>query len=181
MTYPTKAELRKEMRQTRNLYSNIYRREHALTICKEVWGFILSNKVKTIHSYIPLDFEVDILPLLEKLLENGIQLVVPQTLPKFSLRHLKVGSLKKLKTGLFNTRYPADGEVYRGGYDLILVPGLCFDRAGNRLGYGKGYYDRFLALHSNVTKAGVCFPFQMIESIPEESHDIQMDMVFSGA
>lgn len=62
--------------------------------------------------------------------------------------------------------------------NLAIVPGLAFDRKMNRLGYGKGYYDRFFK-SVNVSKLGVCFDFQLIDSMPSENHDVKMDVLIS--
>ena len=80
--------------------------------------------------------------------------------------------------GDFNILEPQN-RPYTGGYDLIVVPGMAFDRAGNRLGRGKGYYDRFLSQHPNVPKIGICFGFQMVDSVPTEANDIRMDKVLT--
>ena len=63
--------------------------------------------------------------------------------------------------------------------DLVIVPGVAFDRKMNRMGRGKGYYDRFLPKLSKATKIGVCFDFQLLESIPSDSNDVKMDMLVS--
>lgn len=63
--------------------------------------------------------------------------------------------------------------------DLIIVPGVAFDRRNNRMGRGKAYYDKFLR-SLNTTKAGVCFSFQLFDSIPCDEHDIAMDKVIAG-
>lgn len=62
--------------------------------------------------------------------------------------------------------------------DLIIVPGVSFDRRKNRIGYGKGYYDRFLS-SVNIPKMGVCYDFQLLDNIPTDENDIQMDYVIS--
>lgn len=62
--------------------------------------------------------------------------------------------------------------------DLIIVPGMAFDRKGNRLGRGKGYYDRFLS-KTNTTTIGICFDFQLFDNIPADEKDIKMDMIVS--
>ncbi len=64
--------------------------------------------------------------------------------------------------------------------DLVIVPGIAFDKQNNRLGRGAGYYDRILKRLKNSTKAGFAFDFQLIDKIPVEPHDIKMDMVISG-
>lgn len=74
------------------------------------------------------------------------------------------------------------GKMFQkpGDIDLILVPGIAFDREGNRLGRGKGYYDKILKA-TPVWKVGVCFDFQVVDSVPLEAHDVKMDeVIFDG-
>jgi len=80
--------------------------------------------------------------------------------------------------GDFNILEPQN-EAYTGDFDLIVVPGVAFDRQGNRLGRGKGYYDRFLCQHRSVKKIGICFDFQLIDNVPVEENDIPMDEIIS--
>lgn len=80
--------------------------------------------------------------------------------------------------GDFNIMEPQN-EPYHGGYDLIVVPGVAFDRKGNRIGRGKGYYDRFLCKHLDVRRIGICFDFQLVDEVPTEPTDIKMDKVIT--
>lgn len=80
--------------------------------------------------------------------------------------------------GDFNILEPQN-EPYTGNFDLIIVPGVAFDRKGNRLGRGRGYYDRFLCQHLSVKRIGICFDFQMVDEVPSEPFDIRMDEVIS--
>lgn len=80
--------------------------------------------------------------------------------------------------GDFNILEPQN-EPYSGTFDLIVVPGVAFDREGNRIGRGKGYYDRFLSQHLAVKRIGICFDFQLVEEVPAENFDIRMDEVIS--
>ena len=82
--------------------------------------------------------------------------------------------------GDFNILEPQN-EPYTGGFDLIVVPGVAFDRHGNRIGRGKGYYDRFLCHYPDVERIGICFDFQLVDEVPTEPLDIRMDEVISGA
>lgn len=66
-----------------------------------------------------------------------------------------------------------------GKVDLIVVPGVAFDRQMNRMGRGRGFYDRLLKSTPNATKIGVAFDFQLLDSIPTEPHDVKMDLVIS--
>ena len=62
---------------------------------------------------------------------------------------------------------------------IILVPGVAFDKKGNRIGYGKGFYDRYLKEHEFIKKMGIAFEMQVLEEIPGEPDDVQMDMVIT--
>ena len=66
---------------------------------------------------------------------------------------------------------------YDGDFDLIVVPGMAFDRNGNRLGRGKGFYDRFLSKHLEVPRIGICFDFQIVDAVPADSFDILVHKV----
>lgn len=79
----------------------------------------------------------------------------------------------------FGLREPEGPAVAAAEVDLILVPGMAFDRNNHRLGRGKGYYDRLLN-EINAWKIGVCFDFQRVEEVPVEGHDVAMDLVVSG-
>ena len=71
------------------------------------------------------------------------------------------------------------GDDFSGNIDVIIVPGVAFDRQGNRIGRGRGYYDRFLCQHLDVKRIGICFDFQLVDAVPTEPLDITMDEVIS--
>ncbi|SHG29134.1 5-formyltetrahydrofolate cyclo-ligase [Dysgonomonas macrotermitis] len=82
----------------------------------------------------------------------------------------------KSKIGVFEPQ-GEDFTDYRK-VDMVIVPGIAFDRKGNRLGRGKGYYDRFLS-QIRAPKVGVCFDFQLLDQIPVAGHDVKMDVIVS--
>ena len=85
----------------------------------------------------------------------------------------------ELKTGKFGIEEPTGPEIYDlSNIDLVIVPGMAFDMKGNRLGRGKGYYDKLLR-KMRCYKIGVCYSFQLLGNIPVEEHDFPMDMVIS--
>lgn len=140
----------------------------------------LSNNA-TVHTYLPMEEEINIFPYIDFLLSNGAHVYCPESLKGGRLRNRRLTDLANLEEGIFGTQFPKDGEIYTGDYDLILVPGLAFDAMGNRIGYGAGYYDRFLFQHPASKKIGLAFDFQLIPSIPFESHDIGMTTILLGA
>lgn len=98
---------------------------------------------------------------------NGDKLVLKRYLPK--------GKLIQKTLGIWE---PDLSENYEGKVDLVIVPGIAFDRNKNRLGRGKGYYDRFFKKYK-PTKIGVGFNFQLIESVPVSRHDVKMNRIFT--
>jgi 5-formyltetrahydrofolate cyclo-ligase len=84
-----------------------------------------------------------------------------------------------MRKGLLNIWEPV-GEVFDhyDSIDLIIVPGLAFDRNKNRMGYGKGFYDKLLP-HIQAKKAGICFEFQLFEQIPVDHFDQPMDLILT--
>ena len=85
----------------------------------------------------------------------------------------------KRTKGAYGIMEPERIPALASNVNLIVVPGVAFDYSGNRLGRGKGYYDRFLSQESwrSVPKIGICFPCQLLECVPTDSHDIRMDDV----
>ena len=89
-------------------------------------------------------------------------------------------ALSELVSGRFGIRQPVAGPAL-AQLDLIVVPGLAFTAEGNRLGRGAGFYDRFLTgIPATTVKVGVCFEFQRVSEVPQESHDVKMDAVVCG-
>lgn len=94
----------------------------------------------------------------------------------------QVISVKQLESGYMGIKEPVVNEEYRYQYNrkedtLIIVPGVAFDMNGYRVGYGKGFYDRFLKDKRQMTVMGLCFSSQLVEEIPHNQHDIRMDKI----
>jgi 5-formyltetrahydrofolate cyclo-ligase len=138
---------------------------------------ITERNCKTVHTYIPLGSEIDIRPVISWMLESGVAVICPKTLPHHQLENRVLVSLDRLGTGIMGTQHPLEANVYNGRYDLIIVPGLAIDKNKYRLGYGGGYYDIFLANQLNAFKVGIYYPFQLVETVPLEPHDFMLDAV----
>jgi len=146
-------------------------------ICKELLQIIKTRNFAHVHCYLPMESEVDITPLIAQLLANDISVITPKTLPERKLEHRILISLSNVEKGVFGTSHPANSEIYSGNFDLIIVPGLAFSKEYYRLGYGGGYYDTFLSKNAKAYKLGICYPFQIVDELPIEEHDQQLDGV----
>ena len=98
-----------------------------------------------------------------------------------SLEFIEVRGLADLQVGAFGIREPrGERRVALNDFDLLIVPGVVFDREGGRLGYGKGYYDRFLAGEGfRGKRVGLCYELQLVPLLPRERHDVLMDVVIT--
>lgn len=149
----------------------------SLNIIKTLQSHVLyQNSQKTLFYY-PIKNEVDLLPLLQK--NDGKTKLLPKIRNNCLSIH-KISNEKDLVDGVYNTKEPHElcEMVEEQEIDLILVPGIVFDKKGNRLGYGKGYYDRLLKTLS-CPKIGLAFEQQISDYIPTEPHDQKMDLIIT--
>ena len=172
-----KKKLRKEMHLKRAELNPVFKQKYDKWICEALLKTIKENKFKTIHCYLPMGTEIDIFPLIEILLKENLTIVTPKTLTKRKLKHLVLKSLDELEEGVYGTQHPAGDNEFLGQYDLIITPGLAFDASNYRLGYGGGYYDNFMVQYPEARKIGICYPFQQVDKIPVEEHDLKLDAI----
>lgn len=136
------------------------------------------KKATTILLYYSLGDEVDTHQFIRKWSRKK-RILLPVVVGK-DLELRVYTSPEELIVGAYNIEEPT-GELFTSynTIDFIVVPGVAFDSKGNRLGRGKGYYDRLLPQIPSAYKAGICFPFQLVEEIPTESFDIRMDEIIT--
>lgn len=172
-----KQNIRLEMREKRDKIDFELKKQYDNWVCDNIYKIINQKDYKNIHCYLPIHSEIDIYPLIEKLLTEDSTIICPKTIGNRELEHLQLSSLNNVEKGKFNTLYPKGNNHFKGEYDLILVPGLAFDVNNYRLGYGGGFYDEFLKNNQSAEKLGVFYPFQEVNKVPTEIHDIQLDNI----
>ncbi len=122
--------------------------------------------------YSPISNEVMTEEIAQRSLKSGKRLVYPRIQDE-SLEFVEVTCLESLRPGAYGILEP-DGNVVlqTAEIDLLLIPGVAFDRLGHRLGYGKGFYDRVLErCHSRVLRVGLAYDFQVLDKLPVQEHD----------
>lgn len=153
-----------------------------LLISQRLIDYIDWESHAVIHLYLPIvqNNEVDTFPLIQYLRKtrSNIRMVVPKVEPVNKLGHYFLSRSTKLVPNVWGIPEPVDGMAADiEDIDLVIVPMVIFDKQGHRIGYGKGYYDRFLAACSATTrKVGLCY-FDPVEAIAIEPTDIPMDAV----
>jgi 5-formyltetrahydrofolate cyclo-ligase len=176
-----KKELRESMFAKRKTILPDLKTAYDRWVNQELINLIAERNYRVIHAYIPMPGEIDIRPVIRQLLEQQITVVSPKTLPKRRLENRILHSLEELEMGIMGTQHPLQQDVYEGPIDLIIVPGMAFDRQHYRLGYGGGYYDNFMMTQPAACKAGVFYPFQEVEKVPVEPHDWKLDKMLVKA
>lgn len=132
---------------------------------------------KTIYGYLPYNQEVRTVPMLEQAIRDGKRVAVPKCCGD-EMRFLYMDDLSKVEKGYAGIPEPiADGPVADDPTALVLMPGLAFDGEGRRIGYGGGFYDRFLAAEPNHPTLALCYDFQMLPKLETEEFDIPVDTV----
>lgn len=174
-----KKELRKRLLTQRNAISPLQKQTWDRSINEQLELLIAMGALKTVHTYIPMEGEVNLVPFIQYMLARGVKVVCPKTLPGRVMENRVLHSLHVLEEGKYGTQHPAKADIYTGDYDLIIVPGLAFDVNRYRMGYGGGYYDNFLKEYAQALKVGVSYPFQCLEVVPTEAHDVQLDLVLT--
>lgn len=170
-----KKELRKLIRQRKAEHTAEEKAEMSARICRQVLTDPHWAKAKTVFLYHALPDEVDTAILIDAAMKEGKTVLLP-VIDGDDLR-LKIHT-GATQTGSYSIQEPI-GEEFTCYKEIALaiVPGMAFDKKGNRLGRGRGFYDRTLPKLAEAYKIGLCFPFQFLESIPSEAYDIKMDAV----
>jgi len=141
------------------------------------------KKSKKIMFYVSFNNEVSTIDIIKELLmKKEKTIIVPYVLKKNPILQLsELRNINELEPKTFGISEPKENYIREFNYkklDIIILPGIAFDQNGHRIGYGYGYYDRFLKkLDKNVIKIGFAFDFQLVEKIHEERHDVPVDIV----
>lgn len=171
-----KNDLRKKYKLIR---SNISNKENKNKI---IFDNIIKNeqikKCKVIMTYISFNDEVDTLNLINYFLDKKI-IAVPKVNKDYMDFYI-INSLKDLKKGTFGILEPtSNNKLNNFDNSVCIIPGICFDKKGNRIGYGKGYYDKYLK-DKNIYKIGLCFKECLVNKIDSDTHDIKIDEIISS-
>lgn len=132
---------------------------------------------KVIFIYWSLPDELSTHEFIEKWCDKRIILL--PAIEGDSMNLIKFDSSKEMSVGQLGIMEPTAKEIYTGIIDLAIIPGIAFDLNKNRLGRGKGFYDKFLT-EKILLKIGICYDFQLLDSVPYSDYDIKMDKIISS-
>ena len=172
-----KKELRKQIRAQKRAMTAEMIEQASQSLARQFYATAYYENAETIYGYLPYNQEVRTVPILEQALRDGKKVAVPKVYGD-TMRFIYLDDLTQVAPSEMGIPEPvADAPVARDEKALVLMPGLAFDKKGNRMGYGGGYYDKFLAEEPDHPTVALCYGFQMVEHIPTEDYDIPVDLV----
>lgn len=172
-----KAALRRAIREKKRAMT-----EEEIVSRSEKLGELLARSeayqaAKTVYGYLPYNQEVRTVPMLEQALRDGKKVAVPKIYGD-TMKFLYLDDLSKVEKNEMGIPEPiADEPVAEDKTALVLMPGLAFTKQGDRMGYGGGFYDRFLAEEPDHPTLALCYAFQIVDTLPTEEFDIPVDTV----
>ena len=148
-----------------------------------IFSRVLDNKditgAKTIFIFISFKSEGETIYLIERLLNRGHTVCVPRLEGK-DMKAIEISSLDNLEETKYALEPKTGKEVEIRDIDVILVPGIAFDRKGNRIGYGGGYYDKFMKeIRKDCKKIALAYELQILDTIPVDKWDVKIDSLIT--
>jgi 5-formyltetrahydrofolate cyclo-ligase len=175
-----KSSIRQILRQRKDAMEPDDRMKKSKAICSHLMTLIRDNE--TVMAYTSKEKEVNTVPIITSLLAHKNPVVVPIIVKEdVSLRLSYLRDFAALVPSTFGVPEPIGSEIPATGEDVetIVLPMLGYDRTGGRIGYGAGYYDRFLEKYPGLRKIGIAFACQEIDMLPLDDTDVRMDHIIT--
>ncbi|MBN2087767.1 5-formyltetrahydrofolate cyclo-ligase [Candidatus Peregrinibacteria bacterium] len=176
-----KKEIRSKLLEIRRSLPIVQRNQKSKVICDKLEELAVFQNSDHILFYYSFDTEVDTIPIINKYVKEK-RIYLPRLISENQFVALPFHNFDTLKQSSFQIPEPIkkeDEESYESRLDLIIVPGVGFDKNGNRIGMGKGYYDRYLAKLPHTPKVALAFENQVLESIPKEKYDESVNIIIT--
>ena len=172
-----KKELRQIIRERKRAMTNAEIEDRSATLGKAFAASELYKNADTIYGYLPYNQEVRTVPMLQQALRDGKKVAVPKVFGD-EMEFIYLTDMTQVEKGYAGIPEPvADGPVAEDKSALVLMPGLAFDPQGHRIGYGGGFYDKFLASEPGHPTVALCYDFQMYPHLETEEFDKSVDFV----
>lgn len=172
-----KTTLRKTIREQKRAMTSEQIETASTLLAEKFFATDAYRSARTLYGYLPYNQEVRTIPILEQAFRDGKKVAVPKVYGE-EMRFIYLTDLSRVEKGYASIPEPIDdGPVADDPTALVLMPGLAFDPEGHRMGYGGGFYDKFLAAEPSHPTVALCYGFQMLPQLPCESHDIPVDLV----
>lgn len=170
-----KKALRRQISEQKKALSEAQIAEFSQDLLEQLVCHPMYRQASAIYGYLSYNQEVRTEPILRRAQADGKRIAVPKVFGE-EMRFLWLEDWSQIAEGYCGIPEPVEGEIADDPTALVLMPGLAFDPQGHRLGYGGGFYDRFLAKEPHPTLA-LCYGFQLLDFLETEPHDLPVDAV----
>ena len=172
-----KKTLRRTIREQKSAMTEEQIQAASADLAEKLFAHPSYERAKALYGYLSYNQEVRTASILERAQRDGKRVAVPKVCGD-EMKFLWLDDLTAVAPGAYNIPEPvADGPVADDPDALVLMPGLAFDRAGHRMGYGGGFYDKYLSAHPGHPTIALCYGFQVFPRLETEAHDIPADFV----
>ncbi len=171
--------LRTELKKKRDRLTKRQRIEKSEKIAYFLCESDEFKQSNNVFCYISYMNEVETNSLINFILKQGLALFVPKVINSIEMIAIKLNSLSDLELDNVGILTPKSGEILLEPIDIAITPGIGFTKTGGRIGYGRGYYDRWFSKNLVKTKVGIAFEEQIVEKLPLEETDIPMDILIT--
>ena len=172
-----KQQLRQAIRQRKRAMTQEEIEDRSRSLCEKFLNSDNYRRCTCLYGYLPYNQEVRTWPILHQALADGKQVAVPKVYGD-EMKFIYLTDLTQVAAGYAGIPEPiADGPVAEQQDALVLMPGLAFDPQGHRIGYGGGFYDKFLSREPGHPTVALCYEFQMVDHLETEQFDIPVDTV----
>ncbi len=172
-----KAETRKKLKVLRAKLPEATRLDYSNSITEQVLKLDEIRHAKAIFIYISYATEVHTHDLIKSLLNDGKSLAVPKIVNSDFMEAESFSSWEDLVPGELGILTPSNSAPCNGPFDVALIPGLGFTQSGHRMGFGRGYYDKWFAQNEVKHKIALAFEAQLVDEIPIEETDVSMEKI----
>ena len=177
-----KKALRREIGEKKRALSEAQIEARSRVLADRLFAAEQYRQCKSLYAYLSFNQEVRTSPIIERAWADGKRVAVPKVIGR-DMVFIWIDSFDNLAPqGAYNITEPIeDGPVADDATALVLMPGLAFDPEGRRVGYGGGYYDRFLEKEPDHPLVALCYDFQLVDHLEVEAHDVPVDVVITDA
>jgi len=177
-----KKALRREIGEKKRALSEAQIEARSRMLADRLFATEQYRQCKSLYAYLSFNQQVRPGPIIERAWADRKRVAVPKVLGR-GMVFIWIDSFDNLAPqGAYNITEPIeDGPVADDATALVLMPGLAFDREGRRVGYGGGYYDRFLEKEPDHPLVALCYDFQLVDHLEVEAHDVPVDVVITDA
>lgn len=174
-----KEQIRSDFKTRRKALSCEHVRINSDKICENFLHSDIYQNCQNILAYSTIQNEVDLSQIINQALLDDKNLFLPRV-EGDSMNFYRINNTDKLQIGSFDILEPQNGTMYQDATNsIMLVPGIAFSTEGARIGFGKGFYDKYLSQHNSILKIGIAYDWQITKSWETNEFDINMNMIIT--